>query len=162
MVGTAGVGKTRLALHVATDLQESFVEGVFFVALAPLRNAELVLPTVAQTLRLQAGEDHSFLNLLQVYLRDKHCLLLLDNCEQVIGAVPLLVELLQACPFVKMLVTSRAVLHVRGEYVFPVQPLILPDLSQGQDPVALSQVAAVQCFSCAEQKKGGYVQNAEK
>jgi predicted ATPase/DNA-binding CsgD family transcriptional regulator len=146
MVGTAGVGKTRLALHVATDLQESFVEGVFFVALAPLRNAELVLPTVAQTLRLQAREDHSFLDLLQVYLRDKHCLLLLDNCEQVIGAVPLLVELLQACPFVKMLVTSRAVLHVRGEYVFPVQPLMLPDPTQGQDPVALSQVAAVQCF----------------
>ncbi len=146
IVGTAGVGKTHLALQVATDLQESFVDGVFFVTLAPLRNAQLVLSTVAQTLGLQPLGNQSFLDLLQAYLREKHCLLLLDNCEQVVGAVPLLVELLQACPFVKMLVTSRAVLHVRGEHVFPVLPLTLPDLTQGQDAVALSLVPAVQCF----------------
>jgi predicted ATPase/DNA-binding CsgD family transcriptional regulator len=146
IVGTVGVGKTRLALQVATELLVSFVDGVFFIALAPLRDPELVLPTVAQTLGLRARENESFLDLLEAFLCGKHCLLLLDNCEQVVSAVPLLVELLQVCPFVKMLVTSRAVLHVRGEYVFLVRPLALPDLTHRQDRISFSQVAAVQCF----------------
>ncbi len=146
IVGTVGVGKTRLALQVATGLRESFIDGVFFVALAPLRDPELVLPTVAQTLGLRARENESFLDLLETFLQDKHCLLLLDNCEQVVSAVPLLVELLQACPSVKMLVTSRAVLHVRGEYMFLLRPLALPDLTHEQDCASCLQVAAVQCF----------------
>ena len=146
IVGTVGVGKTRLALQVATGLLESFVDGVFFIALAPLRDPEFVLPTVAQTLGLRARENESFLNLLEAFLQDKHCLLLLDNCEQVVNAVPLLVELLQTCPFVKMLVTSRTVLHVRGEYVFLVRPLALPDLTHEQDCVSCLQAPAVQCF----------------
>jgi predicted ATPase/DNA-binding CsgD family transcriptional regulator len=146
IVGTAGVGKTRLALQVATDLMENFVNGVFFVALASLRDAELVLPTIAQTLGLRARGNQCVFDLLATALRDKHCLLLLDNCEQVISAVPLLVELLQVCPFMKMIVTSRTVLHVRGEYPFPVHPLALPDLTHEQDCVSLSLVAAAQCF----------------
>ena len=146
IVGTAGVGKTRLALQVSTDLMESFVDGAFFVSLASLRHAELVLPTIAQTLGLRVKRGQSVLDLLGTTLRDKHCLLLLDNCEQVVSAMPLLVELLQACPFVKMLVTSRTVLHVRGEYTFLVHPLALPDLTRKQDCVSLSLVAAVQCF----------------
>lgn len=146
LVGAAGVGKTRLALQVATDLQEHFVDGVFFVALAPLRNAELVLPTVARTQGLRTRGSQSFLDLLKAHLREKRCLLLLDNCEQVASAAPQLVELLQACPFVKMLVTSRAVLHVRGEQEFLVRPLALPDLTLEQNSVLLSQVAAVQLF----------------
>jgi predicted ATPase len=146
IVGTAGVGKTRLALQVATDLMEDFVDGVFFVALASLRNADFVLPTVAQTLGLRARGNQCILDLLAAALQDKHCLLLLDNCEQVVSAVPLLVELLQVCPFMKMIVTSRTVLHVRGEYTFAVHPLALPDLNGEQDCVSLSVVAAVQCF----------------
>src|SRR5216683_2186301 len=115
MVGTAGVGKTRLALQVAKDLVESFADGVFFVALAPVRDTELVLSTVAQTLGLRAMGSQSFLDLLKSYLRDKHCLLLLDNFEQVVGAAPLLADLLEACPDLKVLVTSREVLRLRAE-----------------------------------------------
>jgi predicted ATPase/DNA-binding CsgD family transcriptional regulator len=146
IVGTAGVGKTRLALQVATDMMENFGNGVFFVALASLRNAELVLPTIAQTLGLRARGNQCILDLLAAALRDKHCLLILDNCEQVVSAVPRLVELLQVCPFMKMIVTGRTVLHVRGEYTFLVHPLALPDLTHEQDCVSLSTVAAVQCF----------------
>lgn len=146
IVGTAGVGKTRLALQVSIELMESFVNGVFFVSLASIRDGELVLPTIAQTLGLRASGKQSILDLLVAALRDKHCLLLLDNCEQVVSAVPLLVELLQACPCVKMLVTSRTVLGVRGEYTFLVHPLTLPDLAGAQDRVSLSLAAAVQCF----------------
>jgi hypothetical protein len=106
MVGTR-VGKTCLALQVATDLQDDFTDCVFFVALTPVGDTELVLYTVAQTMGLRAMGSQSFLDLLKTYLRDKHCLVLLDNFEQVVGAAPLLSDLLEACPNLKVLVTSR-------------------------------------------------------
>jgi len=146
MVGTPGVGKTRLALEVATDLVESFADGVFFVALAPVRDTELVLSTVAQTLGLRAIGSQSFLDLLKTYLRDKHCLLLLDNFEQVVGAAPLLADLLEACPDLKVLVTSREVLHLRAEHQFSVPPLALPDLKRLPDDRSLAHVPAVNLF----------------
>ena len=146
MVGTAGVGKTRLALQVATDLVESFADGVFFVALAPVRDTELVLSTVAQTLGLRAMGSQSFLDLLKRYLRDKHCLLLLDNFEQVVGAAPLLADLLEACPDLKVLVTSREVLRLRAEHQFSVPPLALPDRKRLPDDRALADVPAVDLF----------------
>src|SRR6266705_1586740 len=107
MVGPPGVGKTRLGLQVATDLLESFANGVFFVALAPLRDADLVLSAVAQALGLRVMGDQSFLDVLKTCLRDKHCLVVLDNFEQVVSVAPLLAELLEACPALKILVTSR-------------------------------------------------------
>lgn len=146
MVGTAGVGKTRLALQVAFDLVDDFPEGVFFVALAPIRDPELVVSTVAQTLGLRAMGGPSFLNQLKTYLRDRRCLLILDNFEQVVNAAPQLPELLRACPDVKMLVTSREVLHLRAEHQFSVPPLALPDRKQLADAEALAHVAAVELF----------------
>jgi predicted ATPase len=146
MVGTAGVGKTRLALQVATDLVERFADGVFFVALAPVRDTELVLSTVAQTLGLRAMGSQSFLDLLKRSLRDKHCLLLLDNFEHVVGAAPRLSDLLEACPDLKVLVTSREVLRLRAEHQFSVPPLALPDRKRLPDHRALAHVPAVDLF----------------
>src|SRR5205823_13424550 len=127
LTGTAGIGKTRLAQKVTTDLIEAFTHGVCLVQLAPLSDADLVVSTIAQTLGLRDVEERSLFESLKAFLRDKHLLLLLDNFEQVLEASPALVELLQACPSIKIMVTSRAVLHVEGEYEFSVPPLSLPD-----------------------------------
>src|SRR5258708_986960 len=127
LTGTGGIGKTCLAQKVATDLSEVFTHGVCLVQLAPLRDFNLVIPTIAQTLCLREVEERSLFESLKAFLRDKRLLVLLDNFEQVLAAAPALVELLLACPSIKILVTSRAVLHVEGEYEFAVPPLSLPD-----------------------------------
>src|SRR5207302_5058908 len=127
LTGTAGIGKTRLAQKVATDLSEVFTLGVCLVQLAPISDANLVVPTIAQTLGLCDVEERSLFSSLKAFLRDKHLLLLLDNFEQVLQSAPALVELLLACPSIKILVASRAILHVEGEYEFAVPPLSLPD-----------------------------------
>src|SRR5256714_12353643 len=115
LTGTGGIGKTRLAQKVATDLSEEFPQGVCLVQLAPLSDYNLVVPTIAQTLGLRDVEERSLFESLKAFLRDKHLLLLLDNFEQVLQASPALVEMLLACPSIKLLVTSRAVLHVEGD-----------------------------------------------
>ena len=99
---------------------ETGLSGLWVVArkLAPINNSDLVVPTIAQTFGLRDVEERSLLESLKAFLRDKHLLLLLDNFEQVLQAAPALVELLLACPSIKILVTSRAVLHVEGEYEF--------------------------------------------
>src|SRR3989449_9360550 len=127
LTGTGGIGKTRLASQVATDLSEVFPHGVCLVQLAPISDSNLVVPTIAQTLGLRDVEARSLFSSLKAFLRDKHLLLLLDNFEQVLPAAQGLVELLRACPSLKILLTSRAVLHVGGEYEFAVPPLSLPD-----------------------------------
>jgi predicted ATPase/DNA-binding CsgD family transcriptional regulator/DNA-binding XRE family transcriptional regulator len=127
LTGPGGVGKTRLALHIASEVEHDFTGGVCFVSLAPLHDAELVLPTIIHTLRLQNIGTQTPLEYLKAALRKHHLLLLLDNFEQVAAAAPSLVELLSACLHLKIMVTSRAVLHVRGERTFPVWPLRLPD-----------------------------------
>src|SRR5712691_5652829 len=146
LTGPGGVGKTRLGLQVATDLLENFADGVFFVSLAPISDPALVIPTIAQTFALRETGNQPPLEHLKTYLREKHVLLLLDNFEQVLEAAPLLVELLQACPHLKILVTSRAVLHVSGEHQFAVPPLALPDLKQLPEPEVLAKYAAVALF----------------
>src|SRR3989441_6107435 len=97
-------------------------------------------------LGLRDVEEGSLLESLKAFLRDKHLLLLLDNFEQVLGAAPSLVELLLACPSLKILVTSRAVLHVEGEYEFSVPPLSLPDPLHLPSPEELLQYGAVALF----------------
>ncbi len=146
LTGTGGVGKTRLALHIATDLLDDFANGVCFVSLAPISDPELVIPTIAHTLGLWEAGDRPPVEHLKAYLREKHLLLLLDNFEQVVTASPLLVELLQADTAIKLLVTSRAVLHVSGEQEFSVPPLAVPDLVHFPESEALSHYAAVTLF----------------
>jgi AAA ATPase domain len=127
ITGTGGVGKTRLALAIASELRDTFANGVCFVSLAPIADPELVLPTIVQALNLQNRGARRPLELLQASLRERHLLLVLDNFEQVVQASPSLLELLAGCPHLKLLVTSREVLHVRGEQVFALLPLAMPD-----------------------------------
>ncbi len=146
LTGPGGVGKTRLGLEVAAHLLEDFADGVYFVSLAAIREPDLVLPAIAQTLDLKETPDWLPLEHLKAFLHQKHLLLLLDNFEQVIAVAPLLVELLRACPELKLLVTSRARLRVSGEYEFPVHPLAIPDRHHLPESEDLMQYAAVALF----------------
>jgi predicted ATPase len=116
LTGPGGTGKTRLALQAAALASEEYPDGVWWVPLAPLRDAQLVVATAAQVLGTNDGvADH---------IGDKSTLLLLDNFEQVVEAAPDLAQLLSACPNLNVLVTSREPLHVTGEQEYPVPPLV--------------------------------------
>jgi predicted ATPase/class 3 adenylate cyclase len=146
LTGPGGTGKTRLGLQVAAELLEVFSDGVFFVGLAPINDPGLVVGTIGQVLGVREGPGQTQAESLQEYLRDRQMLLVLDNFEQVLAAAPLVSELLAHCSRLKVLVTSRAVLHLRGEQEFPVPPLALPDLQRLPPMEALSQYAAVELF----------------
>ena len=146
LTGPGGVGKTHLSLQIAIDMREDFTYGVYFVPLALISDPNLVVFAIAQEIGLKETGDEPLLNLLKAYLQDKHLLLLLDNFEQLLVVVPRLSELLAACPYLKILVTSRAVLHIRGEHEFPVPPLALPDLKYSSNSKQLMQYAAVALF----------------
>ncbi len=146
LTGTGGVGKTRLALQVATDLLDDFPDGIIFISLAPISDPGLVIPTIAQALGVKENEARSLLDLLKAYLRDKCLLLVLDNFEQILPAAPHLTDLLTSCPHLSILVTSRATLHLQGEHEFTVPPLALPDLTQLPEPENLAHSAAVALF----------------
>src|SRR6266581_1163936 len=123
LTGPGGIGKTRLGLQVAVELSDRFADGVFFVNLAPISDSTFVVPAIAQTLDLKETGEQPLHDLLQASLQGRQLLLLLDNFEQVLGAASHVADLLAACPRLKVLVTSRFVLHVRGEQEFAVPPL---------------------------------------
>jgi predicted ATPase/DNA-binding XRE family transcriptional regulator len=130
LTGVGGVGKTRLCLAAASAVESAFRDGVAFVALASLLDADLVLPAIAEAVGAtkQAGGDAQ--GLLITHLRDRHMLVVLDNFEHVLGAAPYVAGLLEDCPGLKLLVSSRAALRVRGEKEFRIQPLGLPVTSE--------------------------------
>ncbi len=146
MTGPGGTGKTRLGLQVVAELSELFPDGMYFVNMAPISDPDLVVPTIAQALDLKETGDQPLLNLLKGYLQNKHILLLLDNFEQVVSAALQVTDILSACPNLKVLVTSRMTLHIRGEQEFPVPPLTVPNPKRLPDLVALSQYEAVALF----------------
>ena len=131
LVGPGGVGKTRVALQVAADLRERgralFPDGVIFVPLASVTAPALVEAAIAVALGLRPRGDAPALDLLREALRERRALLVLDNFEHVTAAAPHLTGLLSAAPGLRLLVTSRAVLHIAGELVLAVPPLALPD-----------------------------------
>lgn len=129
LTGTGGVGKTRLALQVAADLLDGFTDGVWFVDLAPIRDLASVIATVARTLGVKNVGGEPLLETLTAFLREKQVLLILDNFEQVLPAAPVLHTLLSAAADLKLLVTSRAVLHLSDEHEYPVPPLDVPTLA---------------------------------
>lgn len=146
LTGPSGAGKTRLALQVAADLLEEFADGVFFVPLGSISDPTLVAFAIAQALGVRESVGQSLQNNLQAYLRDKQLLLVLDNFEQVVQAAGLVADLLTDAPGLKVLVTSRTVLHVSGENTFPVPPLALPKLDHLPPVSALLQYSAVALF----------------
>jgi predicted ATPase/class 3 adenylate cyclase/DNA-binding CsgD family transcriptional regulator len=146
LTGPGGTGKTRLGLQVAADLSDLFASGVFFVNLAPISDPALVVPTIAETLVIREGSGQALLERLTEELRQRQMLLLLDNFEHVVSAAEQVAALLTACPQLKVLVTSREVLHVRAEHEFPVPPLAVPDPNHLPDLAMLSHHAAVALF----------------
>jgi predicted ATPase/DNA-binding CsgD family transcriptional regulator len=151
LLGTPGVGKTRLALALGMELQQEFAHDVCFVSLAAIRDPELLVPTIIRALGLAESLDLPPYEHLVSYLREQQPLLLLDDFMHLLSAAARLADLLSACPQLKILVTSRAALHIHGEYEFVVPPLAVPDLRQLPAEAELSQVPAVALFlQCAE------------
>jgi len=149
LVGTGGVGKTRLAVAAAGHLQAVFDQGCWFVDLAPLRDSSLVVPTIAHTLGLHEAGGRSSFQVLTEYARPQQLLLVLDNFEHLIDGGLVLGELLAACPELKILVTSREPLHLRWEHLLPVSPLAVPDRA-GANHRTIQHTPAVELFvECA-------------
>ncbi|HVB65434.1 MAG TPA: NB-ARC domain-containing protein, partial [Nitrolancea sp.] len=146
LTGAGGIGKTRLALQAAADLLDDFPDGVHVVSLAAIRNPELVASAIGQALGVNETGDQPLMASLRALLHDRQLLLLLDNMEQVLESAPLVTSLLSSCPGLKVLATSRIVMHLSGEHEFPVPPLALPNLRELSNLQALSQSAAIALF----------------
>lgn len=158
LTGPGGVGKTRLALQVAQDASGDFADGAVFIDLAPLRDHSLVLSEVAQRLGVRGSSGASPHDQLKDYLRAKHLLLLMDNFEHILAAGEAVLDLLMTCPRLAVLVTSRVPLRVRGERIYPVQPLALPEgpgspLAAGPSLMP-ARAAAVELFMQRAQASG--------
>ncbi|HET8647697.1 MAG TPA: NB-ARC domain-containing protein, partial [Vicinamibacteria bacterium] len=144
LTGPGGVGKTRLALAIAADVSEHFSDGIAWVDLAPLADPDLVDVTVAATLDIASAPDRSVRDALLLHLRPAQRLLVLDNCEHLVAAVGGLVSaLLNGCPALQVLVTSRAPLHLRGEQILPIPPLEVPPLGAPLDVVRAAPASAL-------------------
>ncbi|NTU86304.1 MAG: protein kinase, partial [Chloroflexales bacterium] len=150
LTGPGGAGKTRLALQAAADTLDDYADGTFFVGLAAISAPDLVATAIAQTLGLREDAGQSPVSALIDYLRPRQMLLLLDNFEQVIAAATLLPDLLALCPGLKILVTSRELLRLRGEHELSVPPLRAPARrrgAHGAEPLeVLTQYEAVRLF----------------
>jgi predicted ATPase/DNA-binding SARP family transcriptional activator len=123
LTGAGGSGKTRLALEAAREAAPSFANGAAFADLAPLRDPALVVGAIAHALGLQDVSGEGSAKTLAVAVGTRELLILVDNAEHVRAAAPSFVELLALAPRLTLLVTSRVVLHVSGEHVYPVEPL---------------------------------------
>ena len=146
LTGPGGVGKTRLALEAARQVQQRLSVGVVFVGLAPLDNPELVLPTISRATGVPEDPNRPMLAGLITALRTKRRLLLLDNFEHVADAAPQVAALKAACPDLRILVTSRAALRLQGEQVYPVAPLALASPEHLPPLDVLGHIPAVRLF----------------
>ncbi|MEM8535082.1 MAG: tetratricopeptide repeat protein [Chloroflexota bacterium] len=143
LTGVGGLGKTKLAVHVANDLKVSFPDGVKFVDLTVVTDPDTVLSKIAHTLNIPELGGISILEQLQSYFKHRHVLLVLDNFEQVIDSAPVVAQLLDRAPHLKLLVTSRMPLQVHGEYIVALTPLYLPALAPLPPLTQLAMVPAV-------------------
>src|SRR5580658_793935 len=137
LTGPGGSGKTRLALRAAANLLDEFADGVFFVSLAAITDPQVVPSAIAAALTLREREGHGPMEAVLDYLSGRNLLLVLDNIEHLPHASEFLPELLEHCPKLHLLVTSRAVLHLSWESIFEVQPLAVPDPGSDIDYQAL-------------------------
>ena len=132
LIGSGGVGKTRISLQVGGQVLEEYANGVWFVELAPLNDPELLPQAVASVFGIVTpSATASYTQLLINFLRPKTALLILDNCEHLLDASARFADtLLKQCPYLKILTTSRAALGILGEIVYPMPSLELPDIQQ--------------------------------
>jgi len=165
VTGPGGIGKTRFAVEVASGLVERFPGGIHFVPLSPVGDPGLVASMIVQTLAIREVGGLPALEILKKNLQDSlraPMLFLLDNFEHLVAAAPTVAELLAAGPNLKILVTSRAALHVYGEHEFPVPPLALPESRSGRSLKVLSESPAVVLFvQRAVAAKPGFELNQE-
>ena len=149
VTGPGGIGKTRLAVQVASGLVEHFPGGIHFVPLSSISDPGLISSAIVQAMGIREAKGQSPLQILNEHFQDSSrapILLLLDNFEHLIQAAPMVARLLAIGPNLKILVTSRAALHVYGEHEFPVPPLALPDALAMPPIEVLAQYPAVALF----------------
>jgi non-specific serine/threonine protein kinase len=137
LTGPGGVGKTHLALQVAADIADRFDDGACFVDLSPVRDPDLVLLRIAQSIGVEIAGRHSVSEAITAFLSPRQLLLLLDNCEQVLDAASRIAEIIAACPALQVLATSRAPLWIRSEHRLPVPPLDVPASLAGAPDIML-------------------------
>ena len=146
LTGPGGVGKTRLALAIASDVVADFADGVAWVELAPLRDPKLVPAEVARSLGARERGEEPLADVLMRVVAGRQLLLVLDNCEHVIEAAAMVAALLARGQGVHVLATSRTPLHVYGEQEYPLSPLALPDPARLPPLERLHQYEAVRLF----------------
>ncbi|HEY8884640.1 MAG TPA: AAA family ATPase, partial [Chloroflexota bacterium] len=151
LTGPGGIGKTRLALQLAADISRSYPDGVCFVSLGSTSDPRLVVPAIAQALTFHEASGEHLLERLVHWLSEKTVLLVLDNFEHLLPAATIVADLLAAAPLLRVVVTSRSALRLRGEREFAVPPLELPEprrlaLAGVHLASALGQYDAVRLF----------------
>ncbi|MBM3124819.1 MAG: hypothetical protein FJZ87_07045, partial [Chloroflexi bacterium] len=146
LTGAGGTGKTRLALETASQLVDTFRDGVRLVDLAPLTKQEQILEALARGLKVTAAGEPALLEIIKKYLSRKHVLLLLDNFEHLLDAAPFVTELLTSAPRLVVLATSRERLRVYGEVEYPVWPLSIPDPNSREQIQKLTDYEAINLF----------------
>jgi predicted ATPase/DNA-binding CsgD family transcriptional regulator len=144
LVGSGGCGKTRVALRVAAELADQYIDGVYWVELARLADSTLVPQAVAKAMNVVEQSGTPLTDTLVDLLGDRQLLLVLDNCEHLLGACAQLVEALADCPNLRILATSREPIGVSGETLYPVLPLALPAVHLSVDEIR--QIDSVQLF----------------
>jgi len=148
LTGPGGIGKTRLALQVASEVRERFDGGICFIPLAAVSDASLIPSIIAQGCGIRETGRPVSIQSLKEYLQDSrsNLLLVFDNFEHLLTAAPVVSELITAAQKLRVLVTSRAPLHIYGEFEFPVPTLALPDLQHGTSRSILSKNPTVALF----------------
>jgi predicted ATPase len=151
LLGPGGIGKTRVSLEVARQMRTEFADGVFFVSLASIHDPTWVPSTIARAISLTGTvanrADQTYIDLVKAFLSDKQALLVLDNFEHLLDAGLFVRDLLEAAPALKVLVTSRAILHLSGEHLFGVPALPFPDPHHLPELSAVMESPAIRLFA---------------